>query len=194
MANNSQQIGTVEATSFEGEGETSTDRMFVLLTKDDKGLSVIPYAIGEKEELYPITAFGSVALGSDVCAYGAKSGYLCGKVVEVDISSTIPTANLTGLNKVDLGENGFEHEEDLGGPVYTVSKIGDRTIAKALGHISSIDYSDSQHKFFYYTPMDAVLKLLVKLSFCNYNLLTYNETNAQEYDQLLAQVEIPAKN
>jgi hypothetical protein len=28
---------------------------------------------------------------------------------------------------------------------------------------------------------------------CNYALLTYNETNAQEYDQLIAQMEIPTK-
>jgi hypothetical protein len=37
------------------------------------------------------------------------------------------------------------------------------------------------------------LKRILDNSNCNYALMTYNETNAQEYDHLLAQMEIPAK-
>src|SRR6185312_2628844 len=181
-----QNVGrVVESTFFYKDVPPMTDRTFVLVY--DEGLKLIPYVAGKKD-LLPIIGLGSAALGSEVCAYGAISGYLCGKVVEVDASLEIPnpdqggSTTLAGLNKVDLGENGFEYEADLGGPVYTVSNISDRTVAQALGHISSIDYSDSQHKFFYYTSLDAVLKDLVEYAKCSYSLLTYNETKALEHD------------
>jgi len=197
LENNSQNnIGQVAGSTFFYTG-SFTDQTFVLT--HDEGLHLIPYVMGEEEVLLPIIGLGSATLGSDVCAYGATSGYFCGKVVEMDASLEIPNptegGNITiiSLNKVDLGEKGFEYEEDIGGPVYTVSNIGDRTVAQALGHISNIDYSDSQHKSFYYTPLDKVLEDMFNYDGCAYNLLTYNKTNSQEYDQLLAQVEIPAK-
>jgi hypothetical protein len=167
-----------------------------------------PYVVGgsddesneSKLQLYPVTGLGSVTIGSKICAYGAVSGYLCGNLTEINIGLAIPTPGkttdlitLVSLNKVDLGVNGFYGEEDLGGPVYTVSNIGDRTIAQALGHITYFDNNDPNHKLLYYTPIDKALEGILGDYSCSYSLLTYNETNAQEYQELLAQVEIPAK-
>ena len=144
--------------------------------------------MGEKE-LVPITGLGSVTIGSRVCAYGTVSGYNCGKVVE--INSNLESRRVT--NKVDLESNGFYVEGDLGGPVYVESGIGDRTTAQALGFINRFDNNDPNHKFLYYTPLDKALKGILGSSNCNYALMTYNETNAQEYNNLLAQMEIPVK-
>jgi hypothetical protein len=95
------------------------------------------------------------------------------------------------VNKVDLGEASGYSWEDLGSPVYSVSNIGDRTVAQALGYISFIDNNDPSHHYVYYTSLD---KLLEYWSFkCQYNLMIYNENNAQEYDKLLAQIEVPPK-
>ncbi|CAI2197967.1 129_t:CDS:2, partial [Funneliformis geosporum] len=108
-------------------------------------IKLIPYVVGEsdgesKPQLYPVVDQGFDTLGTRVCAYGSGSGYQC------------------GLNKVDLGVNGFYTEEDLGGPVfYTVfDKQLDRTVAQALGHITHFDNSDPNHKLLYYTALDKV--------------------------------------
>jgi len=77
--------------------------------------------------------------------------------------------------------------------VYTLSNIGNRTLAQALGHITSFDNSDPNHKFLYYTPLDKIFAQFLGSRNCSYTLLTYNESNAQEYQELLAQIEIPAK-
>jgi hypothetical protein len=74
------------------------------------------------------------------------------------------------------------------------SNIGERTTAQALGYISIIDNSDLNHKIFYYTPLSVVFDYFSKPEQgCSLELVTFNETNAQEYEQLIAQVEIPTK-
>ena len=99
---------------------------------------------------------------------------------------------LNNLNKVDLGTNGLLIE-DIGAPVYTETQIGDRTFAQTLGHVSVVDNNDPQHQSFYYTPLEQALDGINSDHSCTYSLLTYNETSSQEYDQLLAQVELPPK-
>jgi hypothetical protein len=119
----------------------------------------------------------------------------------VNLNLTVPNPNpyneittwpLNNLGKVDLGTNGLL-KEDIGAPVYTETRIAERTLAQAVGHVSWIDNNDVQHQFFYYTPLAQALDAIKNNYHCSYILLTYNETNAQEYDQLLAQVEIPPK-
>jgi len=139
-----------------------------------------------EHDLIPITGLGSATLGTKVCAFGVESGYLCGNVVEINIH-----AGFDGLSKVDLGNHGFV-ADDLGGPIYTESNIADRNITQALGYVTSFDNTDPNHQFVYYTPLEKVFDGL-SIEDCNYALLTYNETNAQEYDQLIAQMEIPPK-
>jgi hypothetical protein len=142
-----------------------------------------------------------------VCAYGVVSGYVCGNLIEINVELAIPNPfNLVNegddtinfltaesLNKLDLGENGFYGEGDLGGPVYMLSNIGDRTTAQALGHITHFDNSDPQHKLLYYMPLDKDLGKIFDAYKCSYTPLIYNESNSQEYQQLLAQIEIPPK-
>jgi hypothetical protein len=131
-----------------------------------------------------------------VCAYGAFSSYRCGKLVEMELSTgSGRDMTFTGVNKVDLGEgNGFDSERDLGGPVYVTNNIGERTVAQALGYISGIDNSDLNHKIFYYTPLSVFFDYFNKPNQrCYLELMTYNETNTEEFQELLAQVEIPAK-
>ncbi|CAI2188691.1 7528_t:CDS:2 [Funneliformis geosporum] len=164
-------------------------------------IKLIPYVVGEsdgesKPQLYPVVDQGFDTLGTRVCAYGSGSGYQCGNLAEINVASgTVNFRNFKGLNKVDLGVNGFYTEEDLGGPVfYTVfDKQLDRTVAQALGHITHFDNSDPNHKLLYYTALDKVFAQFLGSRNCSYNLLTYSKTNAQEYDQLLAQIEIPTK-
>jgi hypothetical protein len=83
---------------------------------------------------------------------------------------------------------------DFGAPVYSEIKIGKVTLAEAVGHVSWIDNGDYQNQLFYYTPLQHALDIIASYYSCNYILLTYNENNAQEYDQLIAQMEIPVKN
>jgi len=99
---------------------------------------------------------------------------------------------LNNLNKVDLGTNGLLNE-DVGAPVYSETQIGERTLAEALGHVSQIDNNDPQHQSFYYSSLEQALNGIVSDQSCTYSLLTYNETNAQEYQELLTQIEIPPK-
>jgi len=193
--NSSKRVGQISdlALTF-GRGVFLIDFAVVI---PDNGLKLIPYVMGP-EDLYPITSLATAAIESQVCAYGPLRGYLCGSVVEMNtgveyVDPSGETLTFTDVNKVDLGTNGFTIEE-LGSPVYTKNNIGERTTAQALGYITDIDNSDPNHNFFYYTPIDKVLeKMINRFDYCYYTLLTYNETNAQEYDQLIAQVEIPAK-
>jgi len=167
-------------------------------------LKLIPYVRGNKE-LYPVTGLGSVILGSKVCAYGTVSGHLCGNITEINAKLTVPypyfpvdpkgnlaLITLGGLSKVDLGVNGFYGEENLGGPVYVESNIGGQTTAQALGYITNFDNSDPNHKSFYYTQLDTVLKKLLADHNCTYTLMTYNEQQSTNKD-FQAQVEIPPK-
>lgn len=197
---NPQWIGQVQDTALsEFVGHTLIDFAFVAVNMDEE-TQLTPYVWGQDSEsklqLYPVTGLGSVAVGSEVCAYGAIAGYLCGNVVEMNLNVGWPErgTSFDGVNKVDLGDYGFYAEEDWGSPVYTISNIRDRTIVQALGYISGLDNSDQHHKFIYYTPLEKAFEMLASQQFsCNYGLMIYNETKAQEYQELLAQVEIPAK-
>ena len=173
------------------------------LEEDRNKVRITPYVMGGDEDFYPVIGLGSVTIGSQVCAYGAGSGYLCGKLIEIGSSWEFIkegyNENFTFVvNKVDLGEgHGFDSERDLGGPVYVANTIGDTTVAQALGYISGVDYSDLNHKIFYYTPLSAFFNYAKELNDawgeCEIELMTYNETHAQQYDQLIAQMEIPVK-
>ena len=129
---------------------------------------------GTVTELYPVTSdFTPTEPGLKVCASGQGSGYNCGNITELDLTLAVsnpwngkPTI-LKGLNKVDLGVNGFESKEDIGGPVYAQSD-NDGTIAvQALGHVVATNNNDPQHKFVYYMPIGKVL------TSGNIELLTY---------------------
>jgi hypothetical protein len=198
--NNTQQIGFVGNTMMDNPSYFGGND-FAFLKPLYKYSRVTPYVVGDKQDFYPVTGLGSVTVGSKVCAYGALGGYRCGNVIAMNVvissGRNMPVdspVNFAGVNKVDLGDYGFYVEEDLGGPVYAVSNIGEHTTAQALGYISGIDNDDQHHKFIYYTPLDKFFELSSSEQIsCPYKLMTYNETNAQEYDQLLAQMEIPTK-
>ncbi|CAI2192939.1 12679_t:CDS:1 [Funneliformis geosporum] len=106
----------------------------------------IPYVVGDNNHFYPVVGYAQLpAVGDKACAYGAVSGYLCGKFSQQPLDSylTIPepcskvnmndqtlnTKIVAPLLAVELGVNGFYAQEDIGGPVYTVSNIGDQTVA-----------------------------------------------------------------
>jgi hypothetical protein len=181
VSDNSQQIGQVSETAFQGEA----DDYAVLMPNNQ--VNLIPFVVGPKE-LYPVTSLSTVtSLGTKVCAYGAISGYRCGKVVEINVSVGAGRDGLIfkEVNKVDLGANGFTNKE-LGSPVYVENKIGDRTIAQALGYITAINNDDSNHKLFYYTPLDKILAMFAELE-CYYTLKTYNE-------QFQDQIQVPPKD
>jgi len=150
-------------------------------------------------DLLPVTSSSNpTGSGLPVCTYGAASGYRCGTLTDVGLSLTVPNPRgwndleMKNLAKVDLGTNGLL-KEDLGAPVYTETKIGERTLAQALGHVSVIENADPQHQSFYYFPIETALTQVNTISHCPCALLTYNENNAQQYDNLLAQMEILAK-
>lgn len=163
---------------------------FVPKTTDEGTTNMIPV----------ISSSNPTSPGLQVCTYGAASGYRCGGITEVDLTLTVPNPifkessdlMLNNLNKVDLGINGLL-SEDVGAPVYSETQIGERTLAQALGHISIIDNNDPQHQTFYYTPLEQALDGVNSDNSCTYSLLTYNETQAEEYKELLAQVEISPK-
>ena len=169
-------------------------------------VQLAPYAVGKDRDLYPVAGLAYVELGYKVCAYGAVSGYNCGNLTELNVKLAIPRPYSTsegfqefkqawGLGKVDLGTNGFYTEADVGGPVYTESNIGDRKVVWALGHITTFDNNDPNHKLLYYTPLDKVLPRILSFSGnCTYTLMTANVTNAEKFQEFQAQVEIPPKN
>ena len=154
---------------------------------------------GTTDFLPVIASSNPTAPGLSVCVYGAVSGYRCGHIIEVGaiVIAPVPTLgghlSLANLTKVNLGNKGLI-TGDFGAPVYSETQIGERTLAEALGHVSWIDNEAYQNQFFYYMPLEYALDMIKSDYSCAYSLLTYNETNAQEYDQLLAQVEISAKN
>lgn len=157
------------------------------LTTNDKTVSELYLVVGT-----PLPQLGII------CAYGSSSGYRCGNQVGSDLEITIPnpwnsgsTIIFKGLNKVDMGTNGFESEEDRGGPVYLVgSSVDKKTVINALGHITWFDNTDPNHKLVYYTPIDKSLSAIFENNKCSYNLLTYSGPTAAEFQ---AQVEIPPK-
>src|SRR6185312_12619308 len=101
-------------------------------------------------EMLPVIASSDPANpGLSVCVYGAASGYCCGTLTE-------NTGEVGGSREVDLGTNGLL-SEDIGAPVYTETKVGDRNLAHALGHVVRINNNDPQHQSFYYTPIEQAL-------------------------------------
>lgn len=196
ITNSQKKIGTVVDTTFASfNGAIFPD--FALLGVNELDITLTPYVIGDKEEIYPVVGTGSVTIGSAVCAYGAVSGFLCGNIVEmgVDVTAYTPLNQLFGsVNKIENLGIGFYDEKDIGGPVYTISKIRDQTVAQALGYITSFDNSDYNHRILYYTPLDNAFKRFASVvdnNNCAYDLMIYNlETSTEEFQ---AQIEIPAK-
>jgi len=185
-------------------GDYNTDysltSIFDIFTAQNKFLSYVSGLTNNDKtvsELYPVVGTSLPQLGI-VCAYGSGSGYLCGNLVGSDLELTIPSpwtsgSNVTfqGLGKIDLGTNGFENAEDIGGPVYDVlNQQGKKTMAQALGYITWFDNSDPNHKLVYYTPLEKALSALFNNTQCSYSLLTSNDTSAKEFR---AQVEVPTK-
>ncbi|CAG8833125.1 17267_t:CDS:2, partial [Gigaspora margarita] len=106
------------------------------------------------DELWPITSYLTLnETGQEVCAYGAKIGFFCGTLDEINANITIInplTDRLVALNvnKVQLGEKGFENFENMGGPVYKRIYNNGNTAAQALviirfGHPYHIDLMES---------------------------------------------------
>ncbi|RIB04767.1 hypothetical protein C2G38_2221443 [Gigaspora rosea] len=167
-------IGTVYDIMF---GNNGLDYVFVtskLIDWDN-----IPYTTGLPSddgtivELNPITSYLTLnETGHEVCAYGAKIGYLCGFLEAINVEITVPNpwnGSLTNLsvNEVYLiGEKEFENE-DIGGPVYIQIDNNGTTIAQALGHITQ-----TGRRNFYYTPIEKVL------SAGNIELTTLQKDNA----------------
>ena len=56
-----------------------------------------------------------------------------------------------------MGTEGFESEEDIGGPVYVQNNNNGTTTVQALGHVVATNNNDPQHKLVYYMPIDKVL-------------------------------------
>ncbi|CAG8840517.1 32971_t:CDS:2, partial [Gigaspora margarita] len=148
-------------------GNNGLDYVFVTSILND--WDNIPYTTGLTldddtiSELYLITSYLTLnKTGYEVCAYGAKSGYRCGLLNEINMEITAPNpwnGSLTNLsvNEVYLGIKGFENE-DIGGPVYIQIDNSGSTTAQALGHITSIFNDDrTDVTDFYYTPIEKVL-------------------------------------
>ena len=189
-------LGYVQRTSWDyirkgiGDNDASFDFVFVANSNPEKdNIKFIPYVVGENNDLVPITSYGPASVGERACVYAATAaGRMCGKIVSL---------NEVERYRGDIGKIITEvgsDQSDFGGPVYVESKSGDQTIAQLVGHINSYSY-DSDKGFFiiYYTPVEKTLEILATEENCHYVPLVYNETNAQEYDQLIAQMEIPPK-
>ncbi|CAG8482191.1 31025_t:CDS:2 [Gigaspora margarita] len=135
--------------------------VFVTISTD---WNYIPYTLGSRNELWPITSYLTLnETGQEVCAYGAKSGFFCGTLDEINVNMAILnpfTDRLDTLNvsKVKLGEKGFESFEDMGGPVYKRIDNNGNTTAQALGIITSFSTDNNTgHQYFYYTPIETIL-------------------------------------
>ncbi|CAG8804602.1 7598_t:CDS:1, partial [Dentiscutata erythropus] len=67
------------------------------------------------------------------------------------MTKSLPTDPLTdassvlNVNKVQLGEKGFENFEDIGGPVYLQTDYNGNITAQALGHIASFFTDNSTY-------------------------------------------------
>jgi hypothetical protein len=176
---------------------------YVYVSADLTSVKLAPFVPKTTDEgttdLLPvISSSDPTSPGLPVCVYGAASGTQCGNITEVDLNLIMLNPLFRGdlmlnnLNKVDLGNNGLL-SEDIGAPVYTETQIGEHTLAQALGHVSFIDNNDPQHHSFYYTPLEQALDGIISDYSCTYSLLTYNETNAEEWEALKAQIEVPPK-
>ncbi|CAG8730770.1 43556_t:CDS:2 [Gigaspora margarita] len=75
-------------------------------------------------QFVPITSLYTPKLGERVCGFGSFNGYICGKIVAVDVtaeftrSEGLPNYVAKSLYKVDTGKKGFG-EGDSGGPIFT---------------------------------------------------------------------------
>ncbi|RIB29301.1 hypothetical protein C2G38_2057044 [Gigaspora rosea] len=192
-ADGSEILGYTEETAFGNSDPQVGGLDFTILNvtinyQNVKQPQFTPYVIGPSlnndgvDEIYSVTSYLTpTETGLEVCAYGQKSGYRCGKLIELDVEVPIlnPWENGTklvkGLNKVDMGGNGFEHEEDLGGPVYFVNVDGKKKTAQALGHIVDTNNDDPEHKILYYMP----LKNIVNRGYYNLTLFTVNGDNIE---------------
>jgi hypothetical protein len=176
---------------------TGTDFAVLEVSESENNIKLAPYVVGAKDFI-PVTSYGSVPIGTWVCAYTAGNGYMCGNVVALDERAPISYPKyiaFIGLGKISVeNTDNYIDEYDLGGPVYVESNIGDRTIAQIVGHISWYDYDENDKGIIYYTPIEKSLEMLATQNNCRYVPMTYNETNAEEFQKLLAQVEIPVKN
>ena len=137
---------------------------------------------------------------------------MCGVVDEIDIAGmyVLPGpsgpgerfsgyfTNVTDIVSIELKNYTTYFPTDgfsAGGSVYTQTNVGDRTFAQLVGHVVEYACGDNTCKsqYLYYSPVDKVIDIISAKYKCNYVPLVYNENNAQEYDQLIAQVEIPTK-
>jgi len=155
----------------------------------EDNIKLIPYVVGENNDLIPITSYGPASVGERVCVYSGTSGRMCGKVVIYNDNS-IHFFTLVG--KVIM-EVVLPNYADYGGPVYKETNIGERTIAQLVGHVSYHELDNNNVYYIYYTRIEKTLEFLATKENCNMVPLVYNETNSQQYDHLLAQMEIPAK-
>jgi len=196
-------LGDMEYMTFGRVSSVINDFDYAYVSIDTSQNNLTPYTTGlttndkTVSELYPVIGTPLPQLGI-ICAYGSSSGYRCGSQVGSDLEITIPnpwnsgsTITFKGLNKVDMGTNGFESEEDRGGPVYSVGdSVDKKTVATAFGHMTWFDNNDPNHKLVYYTPIDKALSAILENNKCSYSLLTYSEPTAAKFQ---AQVEMPPK-
>jgi hypothetical protein len=182
------------------------DYLYVNTNLSDIDIKLTPYVLGLNFSFYPITSSWSLTEpGFTVCAYGAKKGYFCGKLVDFnwDIIFFDPIDNsngiFKGLNRVEMGENDVNFEpgvnldnENLGAPVYladSYENVG-QTTARILGHITLIENTDWTTKHFWYTPIDTVLQDLSTKTNCEFNLIIDDSIDTKEFQ---TQIEIPPK-
>ena len=189
-------VGHVLRTSFDYIKEPAFRYRDYAFVANSNLTKLIPYVAGEKGDLIPIISYGPASIGERVCAYTAATGRMCGKVVSVDEEEDLHTR--FGKIILEVGGFGGFDENDYGGSVYKENSIANRTIAQLVGHINSLSYESNKNDkepvySIYYVPVEETLRLLATKENCPMAPLVYNETNAQEYDQLIAQIEIPAK-
>ncbi|CAG8632015.1 15_t:CDS:2 [Paraglomus brasilianum] len=141
---------------------TDWDNSVTLEPVNLKHMPFVPKVTDEGTvDLLPVTSSANpTGPGLSVCVYGAAS--------------------------VDLGTNGLL-KEDLGAPVYTETKISERTLAQALGHVSLIENADPQHQSFYYFPIETALSQTNAISGCSVPSLTSSVNN---FSQPLSETEL----
>ncbi|KAF0545526.1 serine protease [Gigaspora margarita] len=112
-------------------------------------------------QFVPITSLYTPKLGERVCGFGSFNGYICGKIVAVDVtaefarSEGLPNYVAKSLYKVDTGKKGFG-EGDSGGPIFTSEGL---VRAHAVGHIVGGDKYNGRN-ILYYMPIKKTLKAL----------------------------------
>ncbi|CAG8636065.1 542_t:CDS:2, partial [Gigaspora rosea] len=112
---------------------------YIFVTSILEAWNNIPYTKGViPEVLYPVTSYLTLNFkGDEVCAYGAKSGFFCGTLDEINASISIlnpltDKLDVLNVNKVHLGLRGFGSFEDMGGPVYKRIDHNGNMTAQAL--------------------------------------------------------------